>query len=106
MAVLYDTKLIGCPLEEILEKSSTSINHYKITKDQRNLIENSTRKQHRSELWNQCREGRITGSSIHAVTRTRVKNPSKSLVQKVVRPKEVQFSSKPTQSVIFLQIHK
>lgn len=77
---LFDPMLTRATLKYVQEVCENQLHQYAVSAEQIVVIEKLTRKQFKSRLWNDIREGRITGSSIHAVTRTTLHSPSKTLI--------------------------
>lgn len=57
-----------------------------VTDEQAEAIEKHTRLQHKCSAWYECRAGRITASSMHAVFATSLESPALTVVKQVCNP--------------------
>jgi hypothetical protein len=96
LGTLYDVNCHGLDLKIICEKSEDLMVKYQVTEEQSIRIEEITRMQSKSELWHVYRQGRVTSSVVHSVSRTSIKNPSKSLVQRICYPQSTIFQTEAT----------
>ena len=67
-----------------------------ITQKEADLIECKTREQSKSKIWFKYRAGRITASRMKAACRTKLDNPSCSLIKVICYPESALFATKPT----------
>lgn len=62
----------------------------------RKLVEEMTRDQCNSWMWEKQRVGRVTGSTFKLVCQTTIRKPAKSTIMKICYPEKTRFSSKET----------
>ena len=67
-----------------------------ITQKEADLIECKTREQSKSKVWFKYRAGRITASRMKAACRTKLDNPSRSLIKAICYPESALFATKAT----------
>lgn len=96
MSSIFDSANESQSIEELISMAEDFLSNFNFTEDQRILLELLTRNQFKSILWGKHREGRITASNAHAVLHTDLKNPSKTIVQKICYPDRAAFDSTPT----------
>lgn len=90
----YKSDYRGKELAELLEIAKT-INE-KISDEYVKLIEELTRDQCDSWLWEKQRVGRVTGSTFKLVCQTSLKKPAKSTIMKICHPEKCRFTSAAT----------
>ena len=103
MTSFFDASKTHLSIEEIEALSEDFIAKYSLDDAQRTVIEQLTKAQCESKVWNYMREGRITGSKCFQVVRSNLTNPSKSLLQQVVYPTKCGFKSASTEYVCVFQ---
>lgn len=83
---LHDPCMDGCDLLVLLQHCEGLRHLVAVTATEAAVLENSTRQQHKSDIWRSTRAGRITASIIHAVVSTSITRQAKSTVEKVYYP--------------------
>ena len=77
-------KFFGSDIQpEELDEKIDQIYSLQISPEDKNFIENATKKQGQSLEWKEMRVGRITASISHDVLHTKLENPSKSLITRI-----------------------
>ena len=71
--------------EEILENTQKLMD-IKLTEEQADFIENTTKQQSNSLLWKDMRIGRITASIVYDVLHTNIDKPSASVIKTICTP--------------------
>lgn len=88
----YDANLDSSTLEELRSK----VIDFSITREEKENVEELTRKQSSNNLWWKYRTGRITASIFKSVCRTSIENPSASIVKNICYPGTTSFFSQAT----------
>ena len=96
LSELYDSTKQDKSLAELIEFAERCMDSYNVTPIQAERIEVLTRAQHKSRIWFQFRQGRITASLFYDVFHTNMKNPARSLLQRICYPLESRFHSEAT----------
>ena len=74
-------KCFGSDIQpEELDEKIDQIYSLQISPEDKNFIENATKKQGQPLVWKEMRVGRITASISHDILHTKLENPSKSLI--------------------------
>lgn len=89
----YDANLDGFTLEQL----RNTVIDFSITKEERDNVERVTRQQSSNEMWWKYRAGRITASQFRAVCKTKIEQPSASLVKTICNPRRKVFFTKETE---------
>lgn len=84
----------GKQLQELLAIADTIT--LKMSGKNIKLVEELTKTQHASWLWQKLRVGRITGSIFKSACITNVKKPAKSTIMKICYPEKCRFTSPQT----------
>ena len=92
LRTLYIENAVEKSDEDLDALCSEQFQKLSISQEQCNAVEEATRQQQKSSEWHTHRLGRITGSRVHAVMRTNIDNPAKSVIKMITR-KEKPFSS-------------
>jgi hypothetical protein len=67
-------------------KELAALQQLRITKEQQDFVERSTRAQSSTPVWHEQRIGRITASISHSVMRTDIESPAPSIVSTIISP--------------------
>ena len=94
VASLYKPENLYYSYKELQDKAKDI--EVNLTQCQRNYAEKVTKKQAASSNWFTFRAGRITASRLYAVCKTRMANPSRSLIKAICYPQTYSFTSKAT----------
>lgn len=93
---LYDESMLAASYVDMLEHCETIFASIFVSPEESKAIEEHTRKQSSSDLWFECRSGRITASKFKSAVRTDPHQPSESLVKGICYPQRFKFSTKAT----------
>ena len=96
LGTLFDAKCKVLDFDTLAALSEEQLVKYAFTPEQSIRIEELTRKQSKCQLWNSYRQGRISSSNVHAVTKTNLLRPSRSLVQRICYPETNIFQTEAT----------
>ncbi|XP_062700210.1 uncharacterized protein LOC115258411 [Aedes albopictus] len=82
----FNPNLVGRSLDELISIGKTI--PLELTSNETSLVENLTRKQHKSNLWHWARTGRITASVLREVvySSNRFPPPKRSLLKRICHP--------------------
>uniref|UniRef100_A0A3B3TNE0 YqaJ viral recombinase domain-containing protein n=1 Tax=Poecilia latipinna TaxID=48699 RepID=A0A3B3TNE0_9TELE len=86
LASLYHKNIHSHDLSTLLLCCEKYKNAAIVTDEQAEAIEKHTRLQHKCSAWYECRAGRITASSMHAVFATSLESPALTVVKQVCNP--------------------
>lgn len=89
----FDAKFDNCTLEEL----SNEPVDFSVTKEEKENVERLTRNQSCTSSWFKFRAGRITASQFKTACRTKIEEPSKTLVKQICYPMKQSFTSKYTE---------
>ena len=78
----YDAKYLNCSETEL---SVIAIDKLKVTQEEADFLETSTREQSASTVWHDYRKGRITASHFHEVSRYTGKSYPKSIAKSIMQ---------------------
>ncbi|XP_021374354.1 uncharacterized protein LOC110463803 [Mizuhopecten yessoensis] len=93
---LYSGNFTSLSLDELINKSEEVTESINVTKEEARSVEEATRPQSKTKLWNKFRSGRLTASKIKKVCRTSIQHPSRSLIQSVCYPGNNSFANNAT----------
>ncbi len=96
LTTLYDERMLEASFVDLLDHCEHVFRSISITKSEALAIDVNTREQAQSDLWFQCRAGRVTASKFKSAARTDKHQPSVSLVKAICYPQSVRFTSKAT----------
>ncbi|XP_062704872.1 uncharacterized protein LOC115267337 [Aedes albopictus] len=78
---LFEENLVSAPLEELIDRGKEIV--WTLAEDDCELVEELTRDQSSEPLWFKLRYGRITASTFGRSVKTKIDNPSMSLVKTI-----------------------
>ncbi|XP_057711359.1 uncharacterized protein LOC130928652 [Corythoichthys intestinalis] len=96
MSSLFMETHVSKSLDELIAEASTIMTNMKIDDSQISAIEQMTREQSTTKSWFLYRAGRITASNFKAASRTKIENPSNSLIQRICYPDAFKFTTEAT----------
>lgn len=92
----YQPKLLEASLEEVMKECASLKSKLAVTEEQVKNVEEATRQQYKTKLWNKFRSGRVTASKARAVCKTNPKSPAPSLIKAICYPETMNFTSAAT----------
>ncbi len=96
LSELRDEKYTAYEIEQLLSECTKLASNLKIDPVEIRNVEEATKAQSLSKMWNRFREGRITASRMKAACRTNPESPAKSLIQQICYPELTKFSTSAT----------
>lgn len=80
---LYNPAFAGKPLPDLVEEAARILPTLQLSKGVCEAIERATKKQSKTKLWHELRQGRITASIVKKVIRMSLINPPNSLLVEI-----------------------
>lgn len=94
MTDLFKTDMLSASYSEIIAFCQTL--EVTVSKEESDCVEQVTKQQSETKLWNRFRSGRITASRMHSVCHSSPAKPSESLIKAICYPESAKFTSVAT----------
>ena len=91
-----DPNGITMTYDELIKVSMSIKDSYRVSADESRNLEECTQLQSKCKLWGSHRAGRVTASNFKAIIKTKVEDPSRSLLKRLCYPETCTFFSTAT----------
>lgn len=95
LRTLYNESNTKLTESELDDKCKAQLQKMELSEESIKFINKSTTTQSDNLMWYEQRMGRITSSTVHAITHTNIENPAKSIILSVCKPRDHPLKCEP-----------